>query len=123
MISNIVSNFLYFQTSLKICHWQTFSYSVHKATDELYESISENIDKFVEVLQGTRNERVFFSKPEYITLTNVDNVNKNILLTNFKNYLLSLTSDNIITETDLINIRDEMLGDIDQTLYLFTFKN
>ena len=37
---------------VKLYHWKTDSFSQHKATDELYESLNLNIDRFVEVLMG-----------------------------------------------------------------------
>ena len=47
---------------VKIYHWKTFSYATHKATDELYEELNENIDKFVEVLLGKCKERANLPK-------------------------------------------------------------
>ena len=64
-MEEIVSSFLTFQVSLKIYHWQTLSYPRHKASDELFGSISEKIDKFVETLQGNRGNRFQFSKNRF----------------------------------------------------------
>jgi len=117
----IVHKLLNFQISLKIYHWQTTSYSRHKATDNLYERISDKIDKFVETLQGSRGTRAEFTNKCNIKLNNFSDVDgKNLLLT-FKTWLendLAKLLDK--KETDLINIRDDMLGDVNQTLYLFT---
>jgi hypothetical protein len=33
---------------VKLYHWKTYSYSTHKATDELYSSLNSNFDKFIE---------------------------------------------------------------------------
>ena len=43
----------------------------------------------------------------------------------FKSYLVGLTNHKSLgsmTNTDLLNIRDEILGDMNQFLYLLTFK-
>ena len=43
----------------------------------------------------------------------------------FKGYLVGLTNNkglSSMTNTDLLNIRDEILGDMNQFLYLLTFK-
>ena len=32
---------------IKLFHWKTHSYSTHKATDELYSKLNDDIDKFV----------------------------------------------------------------------------
>ena len=37
---------------IKIYHWQTFSYATHRATDQLYDELNDNIDKYVEVMLG-----------------------------------------------------------------------
>ena len=39
--------FLEMLLMVKLFHWKTTSYATHKATDELYEKLNENIDKFV----------------------------------------------------------------------------
>jgi DNA-binding ferritin-like protein len=31
---------------IKLYHWKTTSYATHKATDELYSKLNENIDRF-----------------------------------------------------------------------------
>ena len=43
----------------------------------------------------------------------------------FKSYLVGLTNNKALssmTNTDLLNIRDEIMGDMNQFLYLLTFK-
>ncbi len=57
-IGKIVSVFLTYKNNIKIYHWQTKSYSRHKASDELEGSLSDKIDKFIETLQGSRNTRL-----------------------------------------------------------------
>ncbi|ADX06518.1 hypothetical protein 162310486 [Organic Lake phycodnavirus] len=37
---------------IKMYHWKTNSYSSHKATDHLYASLNEHMDKFVEIWLG-----------------------------------------------------------------------
>ena len=48
----IVTEFLQTLNMIKLYHWKTESYAAHKATDELHEHLSKNIDQFVEVLMG-----------------------------------------------------------------------
>ena len=45
----------------------------------------------------------------------------------YKSYLVNMSNNKALgaagmTNTDLLNIRDEILGDLNQFLYLFTFK-
>jgi DNA-binding ferritin-like protein len=120
-ITTIVHNFLIFQTTLKIYHWQTKSFARHKATDDLHSSISENIDKFTETIQGSRDKRIKFTNKCNIKLINVTDSDGKKILVEFKRWIENdLTTFIRKDETDLINIRDEILGDINKTLYLFT---
>ena len=50
--SKIVENLFKFQLELKLYHWQTKSFSRHKATDSLVPELLEFIDKFIESYQG-----------------------------------------------------------------------
>ena len=119
--SNIVKMFLEVLNMIKLYHWKTYSFSQHKATDELHGRISENTDKFIEVLMGKDQSRIQMieSKIELI------DPNK---LTDFKDRILKfrefLENMNIYfdkrNDTDLLNIRDEMLSDINQFLYLLS---
>ena len=46
-------------------------------------------------------------------------------INSFKSYLVSITNSPAIrfmSNTDLLNIRDEILGNLNQFLYLLTFK-
>ena len=53
MEAKLLETFFEITNTIKLYHWKTNSYSVHKATDELHERLSGHIDKFVEVLLGT----------------------------------------------------------------------
>ena len=50
----IVTMFLQMLNTVKLYHWKTTSYSQHKATDELYSNLNENIDSFVEIMLGKK---------------------------------------------------------------------
>lgn len=108
---------------VKIYHWKTESYPVHKATDKLYDSLNKNIDRFVEILLG-KNETRLNMKGRNIEISdpvNIDQFKKiiydyRILLEKKMNKYISIEND-----TDLLNIRDEILGDLNQFLYLATF--
>ena len=111
---------------VKLYHWKTHSYATHKATDELYSKLNENIDHFIEVLLGKSGLRTDLTSHKNIRLfdfSSVEELKKEVYL--FKGYLVSL-NDNVamkqMSNTDLLNIRDEILGDLNQFLYLLTFK-
>lgn len=117
----IVQSFLQFQIAFKIYHWQTNSFSRHKASDELFAALSDKIDRFVECLQGSRNEKVKFKKGRVIDLLNFTDKEAVTLLHDFEKWL-DKTLIKHIHEKDLINLRDELLSDVHQALYLFTLQ-
>ena len=123
-MEQIVQSLLQIQISVKLLHWQTKSYAKHIATDKLVESLLPKIDKFVEILQGKRDKRVEFSSKQTLQLGNFTSKSDVQLLKAIKIWLQKTLPQMLNTEkdTDLLNIRDDMLGDVNQTLYLFTFK-
>ena len=108
---------------IKVYHWKTKSYAEHKATDELYSSLNEHIDKFVEVLLGKNGSRLNM-KGKNIDIKDPSTTEElkkiiyeyRILLENKLEKYIPLEGN-----TDLYNIRDEILGDLNQFLYLLTF--
>jgi len=111
---------------VKLYHWKTTSYATHKATDELYSKLNENIDSFIEVLlgkTGTRTDLMSQKNIRLIDLSSQESLKKEI--DSFKGYLISLDDNKVMNQmsnTDLYNIRDEILGNLNQFLYLLTFK-
>jgi len=120
-LSEIVYEFLSIHNNIKIYHWQTRSYSRHKASDKLFENLLDLIDKFVETCMGKLDHHLSFSSKKYsIELKNISDKKIVILIKKFSKYLQSFDKNHL--STDLLNIRDEILGVIHQTLYLFTLK-
>jgi DNA-binding ferritin-like protein len=119
---HIVHVFLELLNMIKLYHWKTRSYSQHKATDELYSRLNENIDKFVEVLLGKDQSRIHDMEKRMV-LINIDNVNdvKGRVL----EYRAFLTDMKIYfdekKDSDLFSIRDDILADVNQFLYLLSF--
>jgi len=122
----ITMTFLEMLLMIKLYHWKTYSYPTHKATDELYGKLNENMDHFIEVLLGKSGERIDLMKQKSIPLIDLsspESLKKQIY--SFKGYLVSLNNNKAMKQmsnTDLLNIRDEILGDLNQFLYLLTFK-
>ena len=118
--------FLEILMMIKLYHWKTFSYATHKATDELYSKLNDNIDHFIEVLLGKSGQRTELTSQKsipLIDLSSVEELKKKVY--SFKGYLVSLNNNvamKQMTNSDLLNIRDEILGDLNQFLYLLSFK-
>ena len=126
----ITVRFLEMIIMIKLYHWKTYSYATHKATDDLYSKVNENMDKFIEVLLGKAGNRINLLKTNSIKLmdfnSSVDDRNKfKHEIIKFKEYLVNLNSNPFMVKmsnTDLYTIRDEILADLNQFLYLFSFK-
>ena len=80
--------------------------------------MNQHIDKFVEIMMGKEDCRI----PEFnkkITLSNKPDFKTKI--EQYREVLIHLST--VLDEkkdTDLLNVRDEILGDINQFLYLMT---
>ena len=109
---------------VKLFHWKTHSFATHKATDELYSSLNEHFDDFIEVLLGKTGDRINLTRQKSIQLIDLDSQDKlKIKMESFINYLANFSNNKtIMNNTDLLNIRDEILGDVNKFLYLLTFK-
>ena len=134
----LILTFLTFLNTVKLFHWKTFQYSIHKATDDLYSKIGENIDRFVEVMLGKKNNvsnsssdknqklRIDLLGVRSLPLKDCKNANSFLdEVMKFKHFLLSLEKYECMKEKetpnqDLFTIRDEMLADVNQFLYLST---
>jgi hypothetical protein len=120
----ITVKFLELLLMIKLFHWKTTSHSIHKATDELYSKLNEHIDKFIEILLGKTGVRTNLLNKHKISLIDLSNKDQLIKKINFyKSYMINLSTNTFIrsmSNTDLLNIRDEILGDLNQFLYLLT---
>jgi len=121
----IVIKFLEMLNIVKIYHWKTYSYATHKATDELYERLNEHIDQFVEVLLGKDGSRVDLMKVKTLDIRDYNDIlNFKKKINSYKLYLIGLNKNKVLDsklDSDLFNIRDEILADLNQFLYLLTF--
>jgi hypothetical protein len=121
MESEIIVRMLQVQNQVKIYHFQTGSYARHLASDRLFASLVNNIDRFGEVLQHTK--RIKLKSGSFLPLYNLTDKEMFDYLTEFAGWLESDLPRLLSRKSvDLLNIRDEMLADTNQALYLFSFK-
>jgi DNA-binding ferritin-like protein len=122
MSGEIVNLMLTLRNQVKIYHWETMQYARHKATDDLIDKLDDAIDKFVEVYIGKYGRPKLTPRTGTIRLRNFDDTQATTLLTEAISWMTdrlpALLSKN---DTDLLNIRDEIIADLNQTRYLFTF--
>jgi hypothetical protein len=121
--AHIVRCFIEMLNIVKLYHWKTHSYPQHKATDELYEKLNTNIDRFVEVLLGKDDSRVKMVEKRMV-LIEVENTKG--IKAKIHEYRSFLTDMNRVfdkdKDSDLLSIRDDILESLNQFLYLLTLK-
>lgn len=110
-----------FSNALKFFHWQTKIYAKHIALGDLFGDITDLVDEFTETamgkygridVEGLSYDFVNISDKNVITAID-DVIEKAINLTD----VLDARKD-----TDLLNLRDELMGKCNRTKYLLTLK-
>jgi hypothetical protein len=110
------------QSQFKFLHWQTFGDAKHKAYGELYDALGENIDTFVEAMMG-KYGRVQFDSEFSIMFQDISVLNVTDFMDGITEFLVGMSEElDPKYDTDLLNLRDEMLADINQTKYRLTLK-
>jgi len=117
----IVKRFLEVLNMVKLYHWKTHSYAQHKATDELYAQLNKHIDEFVEVLLGKENRRVKMVEKQLRLIDSESSHDLKTHMYEFREFLANM--DEYFNKKDggLLSIRDDLLVDVNQFLYLMTF--
>jgi hypothetical protein len=120
-IGEIALNLIYVRDQLKVYHWSTTNYARHIASDNLVNNLTLKMDQFMEVIQGAENKRLILKKSTEFNISVETDKSVVNLLNKFKIWLTDILPTYIKkNNTDLFNIRDDILSDVNNTLYLFT---
>ena len=110
------------QLQFKFLHWQTFGDAKHKAYGEIYDSMGDNIDRLVESMMG-KYGRIQFDSEFSIMFQDISALSVQNFMDGITEFLVGMTEQlDPKYDSDLLNIRDEILGDINQTKYRLTLK-
>lgn len=120
--ARIVTVFLEMMNTIKLFHWKTKTYSQHIASDEFYEKIGESTDKFIEILLGKCKQRIDMidNRMKLIDIKAADNLKEKMF--EYRSFMIDL--DIFLhpkRDSDLISIRDDILGQINRFLYFLSF--
>lgn len=126
--SAVILKMIEMLNTVKLFHWHTCSYPTHKATDELYSSLNDSVDSFVEVMLGKavekRSQRFDLTRTRCVDLCDfkeTDVESFKMKMEEYKTYLVDLAHlFKGSQHSDLMNIRDEMLAALNKTSYLLT---
>jgi hypothetical protein len=124
--SVFILTFMEMLNTIKIFHWYTLSYPSHKATDDLHSKMSELVDSFIEQyiggVGGGKTPSFHVKGGHNIPFCECKSLEHfRTKLAEYKTFLVSLT-ERLDGVTELLNIRDEMIGEIDQAVYLLRLK-
>jgi len=117
---DIVSHLLTIRNQVKLYHWQTKQFARHKATDDLTAALDTAIDSFVESYMGR------YGRPKVsgsIKLHNFSEAAAKKFVAKETKYLETDLPRKIGKgDSDLLNIRDEILAELTKVSYLFTLQ-
>jgi len=122
MKEELTLKLLQIQLQFKFLHWQTFGDAKHKAYGDIYDSLGDIIDKFVEAMMG-KYGRVEFDPEFSIMFQDIKSLSVQNFMDGITEFLVGM-SDHLDSryDSDLLNLRDEMLADINQLKYRLTLK-
>ena len=124
MSGEITHMFMTLRDQIKIYHWQTFSYARHVATNDLITKLDASIDEFVEVYIGKYGRPKFTGKSSSIRLRNFSDTEAQKLIDEAIDWMThDLQSKLKKSDTDLLNIRDTIVANLNQVRFLFSLKN
>jgi hypothetical protein len=99
----------------------TTSYARHKAADDLVSKIIELGDQFIETYIGRYGRHSMLKRDTTVVLQALDDKSVSKYLdTCIKLMSTEFSKDIGKDDVDLFNLRDEMIGALNQTKYLFT---
>ena len=134
-IADHILCFLELLNTIKIYHWSTLSYPTHKATDELHTKLSELVDSFIEIYighcargkgagagAGVPEFRFKSGQKAYIEFCECKSLEAFCKVLDDNIVHMEGLTEKLNGYTDLVNIRDEMVGALAQALYLLRLK-
>jgi len=110
------------QQQMRICHWQTKGIARHEAFGGFYSDLDGLIDDYVEQAMGKYGRFVLDEETNTIQLTNLSDINIKGLVHTTREALVQMTEQLDPTDTNLLNLRDEILGTLNKYAYLFTME-
>jgi len=113
---NLVRFFLEVYSSLRVGHWKTVHYAQHMAYDKISDEIGDIADKMIETYQGNGARIAVPTSLDIYLITNKFIEDCIAKLRDHKNFGIS------DRDIDLLNLRDEAIGCLNQLKYLLSLK-
>ena len=123
MKEELILKLIQIQTQFKFMHWQTMGDAKHRAYGEIYDTLGDLIDSFTESKMGK------YGRPEFesefsIMFQDLKSLSVQNFMDGITEFLVSMTEQlDTKYDTDLLNLRDEMLASVNKLKYLLTLKS
>jgi DNA-binding ferritin-like protein len=121
-LNSNVNFLLSLQIQMKINHWQTKGFARHNAFGGFYDSLSGLIDTFVESAMGKYGRFTLDEETKTIQLSNLSELDMKGLVNTVRESFVQMSEQLDPSDTDLLNIRDEILGELNKLSYLLTLE-
>jgi hypothetical protein len=121
-LSSNVNFFLGLQMQLKVNHWQTKGFARHNAFGSTYDELQDLVDTYVEEAMGKYGRFILDDETKTIELVNLSEIDLKGFINTLREALVQFTSQLDQSDTNLLNIRDEILGLINKLGYLLTLE-
>jgi DNA-binding ferritin-like protein len=119
---NFVQVLLTTTHQLHVYHWQTDSYAAHQAFGQAYDALDGLMDQFVEVFMG-KYGKVASKEGFNVNLSNITDKKPVEFIDTIIDFLTNELPKSLKeNDTDLLNIRDEMLAELNKLKYLLTLE-
>jgi hypothetical protein len=122
MKEELIQKLVQIQLQWKFLHWQTYGDAKHKTYGKLYDNLGPLIDDFVEAMMGKYGRPEF--QPEFgLMFQDISSMSIQNFMDGITDFLIGF-SDQLDPriDSDLLNLRDEMLLLINKSKFLLTLK-
>jgi hypothetical protein len=122
MKEDFILKLVQIQNQFRFLHWQTTFEAKHKAYGKIHDNLGDLIDDFVEGMMG-KYGRPQFPSEFMIAFQDIDSISLQKFIDGCCEFLLGM-SDQLDpkVDSDLLNLRDEMLLQFNKLKYLLTLK-
>lgn len=123
MTEELIKKLVQIQLQWKFLHWQTFGDAKHRLYGDIYDGLGDLIDEFTETMMGK------YGRPEFesefsLMFQDLKSLSLQNFMDGITDFLVSITEMlDPKYDTDLLNLRDEMLAAINKLKYLLTLKS
>jgi DNA-binding ferritin-like protein len=122
MKEDVILKLVQIQNQFRFLHWQTHWDAKHKVYGKLYENLNELIDDFAEACMG-KHGRFEFESEFLISFQDISTLNLQNFVDGITEFLISFNEIyDTKSDSDLLNLRDEILLQINKLKYLLTMK-